>query len=231
MKRNHDYKLVLIFIRLYDPIPDVFPSPVAKTTKAKQPPPRLPSLTTPAEQDTQYRTGTYDALDSNVGAIPMAFTHTPFPEVNSAISTLRYGSKNPTRPYKIVAGYLEEGFKDYIHLLSLNTAVESVQKVGSEWVVTLRKSNQEYQGHTHDFWWQEKFDAIVVATGHYTIPYVPSIWGIDEAYKALPTKFEHSKSFRSADHYVGKVENLLQTSLQLLLTYSYSESRCGWRQR
>jgi cation diffusion facilitator CzcD-associated flavoprotein CzcO len=92
-------------------------------------------------------------------------------------------------------------------LLSLNTTVELVKKVESEWVVTLRKSNLAFRWKSHEYWWQEKFDAIVIGTGHYTVPYVPAIGGIDEAYKVLPHKFEHSKSFRSNDHYVGKVRN------------------------
>lgn len=151
------------------------------------------------------RTGIYNTLDSNVGAKVMAFTHTPFPEVNSADSIKRFGTNNPTRPYQVIAGYLEDGFQDYRHLLSLNTTVERVQKVGKEWVLTLRKSDETYRGQARDYWWQENFDAVVVATGHYTVPSIPAIWGIDEAVKALPNKFEHSKSFRSLEGYVGKV--------------------------
>lgn len=135
----------------------------------------------------------------------MAFTHTPFPEINSALSVTRFGANNPTRPWQIIAGYIEDGFKNYRHLLSLNTTVERVEKFGKEWVVTLRKSDEKYRGKQQDYWWQEKFDAVIVATGHYTVPFVPAIWGIDEAYKAFPHKFEHSKSFRSEEDYVGKV--------------------------
>jgi hypothetical protein len=51
--------------------------------------------------------------------------------------------------------------------------------------------------------------AVVVATGHYTVPNCPAIWGIDEAVKVLPHKYEHSKSFRSNDDYVGKVSSTL----------------------
>jgi cation diffusion facilitator CzcD-associated flavoprotein CzcO len=137
----------------------------------------------------------------------MAFTHTPFPEINSADSIHRYGPNNPTRPYQVVERYIEDGFKDYRHLLSLNTTVESVEKVGQEWVLTLRKSGEKFKGEKKDYWWQEKFDAVMIATGHYTAPFIPAIWGIDEAVKALPHKFEHSKFFRSPDHYVGKVSS------------------------
>lgn len=191
-------------IWLYDPEPDVFPSPVSKPPSTKLPPSRIPSFEPPAGEDKGARTGIYDTLDSNVGAQVMAFSYAPFPEVNSAISTQRYGADNPTRPYQVVAGYLEDGFKDFRHLLSLNTTVERVEKVKDEWILTLRKSGETYRGKLQDYWWQERFDAVVVATGHYTVPNIPAIWGIDEAYKALPHKFEHSKFFRNPDHYVGK---------------------------
>ncbi|CZR67938.1 probable flavin-containing monooxygenase [Phialocephala subalpina] len=191
-------------IWIYDPKPDVFPSPIAKRPTATPAPQKLPVFTIPKGEDVGARTGIYDTLDSNVGAKVMAFSHTPFPEENSAESVRKYGANNPTRPYKVIEQYIEDGFKDYRHHLSLNTTVENVKKVGDEWVVTLRKSDEKYLGKQKDYWWQEKFNAVVVATGHYNVPFIPAIWGIDEAVKALPHKFEHSKFFRSPDDYVGK---------------------------
>jgi cation diffusion facilitator CzcD-associated flavoprotein CzcO len=196
--------------RLYDPKPDVFPAPVSKRPTANQPPSQIPTFAPPIGEDPGARTGIYDTLDSNVGAEVMAFTHTPFPKQNSADSVRRYGAHNPTRPYQVIERYIEDGFKDYRHLLSLNTTVEKVEKVDQEWILTLRKSDEPYAAQKQDYWWQEKFNAVVVATGHYTVPYIPAIWGIDEAVKALPHKFEHSKSFRSPDDYVGKVSVKIQ---------------------
>jgi cation diffusion facilitator CzcD-associated flavoprotein CzcO len=191
--------------RLYDPQPDAFPNPVSKRPTTNQPPSQIPTFAPLLGEDLGARTGIYDTLDSNVGAKVMSFTHTPFPEVNSADSVQRYGANNPTRPYQVIERYIEDRFKDYRHLLSLNTTVEKVEKVGQEWILTLRKAGEPYRGEKQDYWWQEKFDAVVVGTGHYTVPYIPAIWGIDEAVKALPHKFEHSKFFRSPDNYVGKV--------------------------
>lgn len=178
---------------------------MSRRPTANPPPSQLPTLASPAGENLGARTGIYATLDSNVGAEGMAFTHTLFPRVNSAESVQKYGANNPTRPYQVIEQYIEDGFKDYRHLLSLNTTVEKVEKVGQEWIVTLRKSNEPHRGEKLDYWWQEKFDAVVIATGHYTVPNIPAIWGIDEAVKALPQKFEHSKFFRSLDNYVGKV--------------------------
>ena len=51
-----------------------------------------------------------------------------------------------------------------------------------------------------------KFDAVIVATGHYSVPYIPNISGLAETSKALPHSFEHSKAFRLPDNYVNKVK-------------------------
>jgi cation diffusion facilitator CzcD-associated flavoprotein CzcO len=192
--------------------------PVSKRPTSNQAPSQLPTFSPPKGEDVGARTGIYSTLDSNVGAKVMAFTHTPFPEVNSADSIGRYGKDNPTRPYQVIERYIEDGFKNYRHLLSLNTTVESVEKVGKEWILTLRKSHETFGGENQDYWWQEKFDAVVIGTGHYTVPYIPAIWGIDEAVKALPHKFEHSKFFRSPDDYVGKVGSRLESLVWALLT-------------
>lgn len=45
---------------------------------------------------------------------------------------------------------------------------------------------------------------MVVASGHYTVPFVPDIKGLDEAATIHPSKFEHSKSFRTPDDYAGQ---------------------------
>ncbi|KAL1968634.1 hypothetical protein VTN77DRAFT_1460 [Rasamsonia byssochlamydoides] len=188
----------------YDPVPDVFPAPDAPDSTRREIPSELPQFTPPLPEDTTARTAIYDALDSNVGASVMAFTHTPFPEQNSAASIERLGRSNPTRPFRVVAAYLEDLFKDYLHLVSFNTTVEKVEKKGDKWTLTLRRSGQLRRGQPQEYWWQEQFDAVIVATGHYSVPLVPSVSGLDVAFRAHPSRFEHSKQFRSPDDYVEK---------------------------
>ena len=66
--------------------------------------------------------------------------------------------------------------------------------------VTLRKEGQ--QG---DYWWAEWFDAVVVASGHYWVPYIPAIEGLEAFEKARPGAVLHSKHFRGRDQFRGKV--------------------------
>ncbi|KAI9932001.1 hypothetical protein ASPWEDRAFT_171871 [Aspergillus wentii DTO 134E9] len=186
---------------LYDPVAGPFKPPGQKE-KRNEIPAKLPQFTPSVSEDTT--TGIYNTLDSNVGAKAMAFTHTPFPEVNSAQSVEKLGRANPTRPFRLVAGYLEDLFKDYLHLVSFNTTVEKVEKKGEEWIVTLRRSGQLHHGEHRDYWWQETFDAVVVASGHYSVPLIPAVSGLDEAVKAFPGRFEHSKAYRDQNAYVDK---------------------------
>lgn len=187
----------------YDPIPDVFPTPGAADIR-NEIPDSLPTFTAPVPEDKTARTGIHDALDSNVGEHAMSFTHTPFPLVNSAVSTRQLGRENPSRPFRVITGYLEDLARPYLDLISFSTAVERVEKVGKKWRVTLRQKGHHQRNQPVEYWWQEEFDAVVVASGHYNVPLIPEIEGLDAAFKARPASFEHSKSFRSANDYVDK---------------------------
>ncbi|KAJ5388705.1 hypothetical protein N7509_011246 [Penicillium cosmopolitanum] len=188
----------------YDPVPDVFPTATKAGSNPKDIPSKLPHFAPPALEDLTSRTAIYDTLDSNVGAKAMSFSHTPFPLVNSAQSTRYLGHSNPTRPFRVVAKYLEELFKDYLHLASFNTTVVKAEKKSEKWVLTLRQSGHLVNGELKDYWWEEQFDAVVVASGHYSVPQTPEILGLENAATKYPAHFEHSKEFRNPDDYVDK---------------------------
>lgn len=61
-------------------------------------------------------------------------------------------------------------------VLVLNTTVEDLSKIAtgggrSCWRLTLRKHNVEQDV---DEWWQEVFDAVIIANGQFSVPYVCS---------------------------------------------------------
>ncbi|OOQ89308.1 putative dimethylaniline monooxygenase [Penicillium brasilianum] len=188
----------------YDSIPDLFPTPRNSGETRNGIPKKLPQFTSPRPEDTTARTGIYDSLDSNVGSKAMAFTHKPFPKINSALSVKQFGHSNPTHPFRVIAGYLEDLFRDYHHLASFNTTVEKTEKQDGKWILTLRQSGHIRDNEPSDYWWQEEFDAVIVASGHYSVPLVPDIPGLDVAFEAHPGKFEHSKSYRSQNDYVDQ---------------------------
>ncbi|KAH7112923.1 putative dimethylaniline monooxygenase [Dendryphion nanum] len=193
---------------LYDPEPAPFSTAISNpsTFEIDKTPSSLPAFADPTPEDVTQRTGLYSYLDSNVGASVMEFTYASIPKINSALSVRRFGFSNPTRPYEVVAGYLEDIYSKYIHHTTFNTTVVKLSKnpKTEKWDLVLRRSGVLYRGEQKDYWWTESFDAVLVATGHYNIPAIPSIPGLQEWYQHWPEKLEHSKQFRSRDAYVGK---------------------------
>ena len=139
----------------YDPVADVFPETTGVPPQQTRSPPAatvvLPAFAPASPPDPRARSAVYWDLDSNVGAEAMAFTYAPFPVVNSPASIERYGHGNPSRPYGVIANWIEDLFRPFLSHLSLSTTVERVEKRGKEWVLTLRRAGQLYRGTAHDY--------------------------------------------------------------------------------
>ena len=50
----------------------------------------------------------------------------------------------------------------------------------------------------------ETFDAVVVASGHFNVPYIPSVPGIRTWYEAYPDSISHSMFYRRPEEYTSK---------------------------
>lgn len=146
----------------------------------------------------------YSYLETNIDIYPMQFSQEPISEAASEASIRLHGKDTPFRHWQVMKRYIEglvnrRGYQD---LVSYDTTVERAEKVGNEWKLTLRKS-----GEKTDYWWVEWFDAVVVASGHYSVPYVPHIEGLAEWAKRKPGSVIHSKQFRGRDDFKGKVSH------------------------
>lgn len=83
----------------------------------------------------------------------------------------------PFVPHEIPSQYIQSYFSYHKtdSLLNLNTTVEDMSvikgsKKGSErWRLTLRKYDCV---RDVDIWWQDEYDAVVLANGHYSVPFV-----------------------------------------------------------
>ena len=101
---------------------------------------------------------------TNVPSIAMSFSDIPFP----------YG---PFVPHYIPRQYIESYVSHHQidNLISFNTTVEDVSKITSspahyeKWKLTLRKHDDL---RNVDEWWEEEFDAVILANGHYSVPFV-----------------------------------------------------------
>lgn len=89
----------------------------------------------------------------------MSFTDVPFP----------YG---PFVPHWIPKQYIQNYFAWHRadSLLQLRSTVEDLVRLnGDRWRLTLRS----YDAPRHvDVWWEEDFDAVAIANGHYSVPFV-----------------------------------------------------------
>ena len=135
----------------------------------------------------------------------MSFSQEPFPEERSALNIQRHGKDSPFRHWKVVERYIQDllNRNEYQNLVSYDTTVELVRrdKEKEKWILTLRKPLENGQ---EDRWWTESFDAVIVATGHYSVPFIPSTPGLAEFARNFPGSVEHSKSWRQAEKYRGK---------------------------
>lgn len=102
-------------------------------------------------------------------------------------------------PHTAVKEYIQEYGKDVQHLITFNVKVVDCRKKGTKWEVLINDTRTgQLQGKRY-------YDAIIVTAGHYNIPYIPSVPGLVEWTKAYPGSISHSKSFRKANSYIGKV--------------------------
>jgi cation diffusion facilitator CzcD-associated flavoprotein CzcO len=86
----------------------------------------------------------------------------------------------PFVPHWVPKQYIQNYFSAHRadSLLSLNTTVEDVSQIPptdkrhlNRWKLTLKK----YDPERHvDAWWTEDFDAVILANGHYSVPFVCS---------------------------------------------------------
>lgn len=109
-------------------------------------------------------------------------------------------------PKQYIQNYLSTHGID--RLLSFNTTVEDVTRIPPvkpstlpRWSLTLRRHDSI---RNVDEWWQDDFDALVIATGHYSVPFIPAVPGLEKYMERFPEKVFHSKSYRSATAFRGK---------------------------
>lgn len=89
--------------------------------------------------------------------------------------------------------------------VEFSSTIEDVERIindnGHHYKLTIRQSSND----THDTWYQRNFDAIVVASGHYHVPYIPEVAGLRQAQEKFPNLVKHAKYFRTPDPYKDKV--------------------------
>lgn len=165
-------------------------------------PEQLPAHTPRSGQPRFTESSVYPYMETNVDDGAMQFSQEPVPAERSERSIGLHGPQTPFRHWDVMRRYVKSLVerRGYDSFCSYSTTVERVEKVGSEWKLTLRKAEGD-----SDSWWVEWFDAVVVASGHYSVPYIPAIDGLEELMKERPGSVSHSKHYRGRDAFKDKV--------------------------
>lgn len=180
-----------------------------------------PVITEPHGDELQWsKSAIYDGLFSNVPKRFLRFSKIPFEEeekiVKRAEKIVKESNKDnddiniaglikPFINYKQVQQNITNFAKKYdlTKHVRVNTEVESVVKdqLANKWTLTLRHFNPSTK---KDEWYQEQFDAVIVASGHYSVPFIPKIPGLAEYALKFPNSIIHNKSWRSPEPYANQ---------------------------
>ncbi|OAA40272.1 Flavin monooxygenase-like protein [Metarhizium rileyi] len=166
-------------------VPD--PKPIPQTSPFYPPdePIRVPSRKFPI-----FPSAMYDQLHANIPKSLMMFSDLEFPQ-DSWVFPSRHDIQN----------YLVEYSQDVRDLIQFCFQVKRVflQHGHGEdkWQVV---AHSTMDGQVID----EVFDAVVVANGHYSTPFVPDINNIERFHLTHPSIIIHSKNYHSVDKFRGK---------------------------
>ncbi|KAI2710705.1 hypothetical protein CBS147354_8545 [Penicillium roqueforti] len=131
----------------------------------------------------------YDRLETNIPKELMRYSDKAFPLESQLFPK-----------HRTVKQYLEEYGEDVKGLIHFETQVLEVKLKDeslSTWSLT-SKSLQTGIDTTHTY------DAVVVASGHFTVPYIPEILGIQAWDASYPGAISHSKFYNSPEPFQGK---------------------------
>lgn len=146
------------------------------------------------------KSAVYDGLFSNVPKRFLRFSSIPYKQEEKDKESLTY----PFISYKQIGDNLVKFAEDHDlnKLIRLSTEIEAVGKTkDGKWQVTARKHNPDSK---KDQWYQETFDAVIVASGHYSVPFVPYFPGLAEYTAKYPDRIIHNKAWRNPEPYRGK---------------------------
>lgn len=131
----------------------------------------------------------YDRLETNIPKELMRYSEKPFPS---------HAQLFPR--HRTVKEYLEEYAQDVMDIIQFETQVAEVRLTESNqttWELkTINLQTGAVSIHT--------YDAVVVASGHFTVPHVPDFPGMSAWNKTYPGAISHSKFYDSPESFRAK---------------------------
>ncbi|KAG9193412.1 hypothetical protein G6011_03447 [Alternaria panax] len=143
--------------------------------------PKIPSFLSPM----------YEKLETNIPRGLMGFQDLDWPSDSQLFPT-----------HETVLKYIDDYSADVQDLVRYCTQVTSIHpvdssKTSSSWTVTTRNLLTNVDT-------SEVYDAVIVANGHFIVPYIPPMAGIKEWAAQHPDRISHSKYYRKPEDFNGK---------------------------
>lgn len=154
----------------------------------------------------------YHYLYTNIPEKFMQFSYSPEPVTkNPHIEPFLYHDQ--------VKGYLQNFAEKHklFKYINFNTTVEKVtaDKQGLNIITkTVLEDGRE-------LWKESQFDKLIIASGHYNVPYYPLVPGFKEYIKKYPDVILHSKAYRSSDQFKGKSVLIVGSSISSIDIIQY----------
>jgi cation diffusion facilitator CzcD-associated flavoprotein CzcO len=195
------WKLTSNVLSKKTPIPQLDPNYHVEKPYLPVPQDRAEKSLSEQAQIDPFESPLYDMLETNIPKSLMRY------------SDLAFADDLPLFPrHEDVLDYCRQYAEDVKELIKFPHRVTDVHPVlGREhqdhtsesegtapsWSVTTL--NEATQSRTTD-----TYDAVLIASGHYAVPYVPAIKGVNEWSSAYPDTIIHSKAYRNPDQFANK---------------------------
>lgn len=185
-------------------------TPLPKDIKSNEFSLNAPLVTTEKSLDlTWSKSGIYRHLFSNVPGRYLRNSFIPYYRNRTINKRLHPLIKNVEITNNLLTFTSEYGLTDYI---KLNSEIADIRKTndGSKWKLTVKQYC--FTSKTAK-WYTEDFDAVIISTGHYPIPYLPKIKGLSTWNAERRSSIVHSKFFRDPALFKNKNVLLVGTGL------------------
>jgi cation diffusion facilitator CzcD-associated flavoprotein CzcO len=132
----------------------------------------------------------YDLLETNIPRGLMGFSDLHWDEDCQLFPS-----------HQTVLKYLERYSNGLDHMIRFGTKVVNVSLTEDQrWLVETEPAGEDDRSKRTS----HAFDAVLVASGHFDVPYVPSVPGIEAWNEAHPGRIWHSKFHRNPEDFRGK---------------------------
>ncbi|KAK5999894.1 hypothetical protein QM012_004982 [Aureobasidium pullulans] len=166
------------------------------------------------EEESLFLSPLYDRLETNIPRTLMGYSDFDWPQDSQLFPK-----------HETVTQYLEDYAADIKHLIHFNTQVLDINLAGTKengqdiWSVKTQKVQHKIQEDPVE----TKYDAVVVANGHFAVPFIPQIKGMKEWAEQYPNAISHSMYYKKPEDYtdlktivVGSGASGIDIAMQLM---------------